>query len=136
MFDTVKDVGNYKDFVPYCTSSEIKNETSHSSHARLVVGYGPVNEHYTSKLRYEKPVFVEALCSDGKLFNSLNCMWKFKRVKSPDMCIIDFNVDFEFRSLFYSSLATMFFNEVVKTMVSAFEKEGKRRLALKIKEDA
>jgi len=131
MYETVKDVDNYVNFVPYCISSVVTSETESHSRAKLSVGFGPITENYTSALRFEKPLYVEALCSDGKLFNSLNCMWKFKPVKSPDMCIIDFHVDFEFKSSFYSKIANIFFNEVVKTMVTAFEKEAKRQLTRK-----
>lgn len=135
MYATVKEVDNYKNFVPYCFSSVVTSETANSSHAKLSVGFGPITENYTSRLRFERPLYVEALCSDGKLFNSLNCMWNFKPVRSPDMCIIDFHVDFEFRSAFYSQIATLFFNEVVKKMVASFEAEAKRQMALRSNED-
>lgn len=131
MYETVKNVENYRNFVPYCTSSVVTSKTENSSRARLSIGFGPIQERYTSKLSFKHPEYVEALCSDGTLFYSLNCMWKFKPVKAANMCIIDFHVDFEFRSALYSRLATLFFNEVVKKMVSAFEEEAKRQLALK-----
>jgi len=129
MYETVKNVDNYKNFVPYCFESNVVSKTENTSNAKLSVGFGPVTEHYTSKLKFEDVDFVEALCSDGKLFNSLNCMWKFKPVRSPEMCVIDFHVDFEFKSQFHSSLANLFFNEVVKKMVGAFEQEAKRQSA-------
>jgi len=127
MYETVKNVDNYKNFVPYCYESTVISKTKDSSRAKLSVGFGPVTEHYTSKLKFQEGCFVEALCSDGKLFSSLNCMWKFKPVRSPHMCVIDFHVDFEFKSQLHSNLANIFFNEVVKKMVGAFEQEAKRQ---------
>ncbi len=46
--------------------------------------------------------------------------WKF--IPDPDgTCTIDFYVDFEFKNFFFQKLMGLFFNEVVRRMVSAFE---------------
>ena len=128
IYNTVKDVNNYKTFVPYCFKSTVTSEKEFSSRAELGVGFGPIKEHYTSLLKFDEPKFVEAHCMDGRLFNSLICYWKFSPVSSKtDMAVIDFYVEFEFRSMLHSKLATVFFNEVVKKMVSAFEKEAKKQ---------
>ena len=128
IYNTVKNVGNYKNFVPYCFKSIVTSEKEFSSTAQLGVGFGPVKEHYTSLLKFNDTKFVEAHCMDGKLFNSLICLWKFNPVSSkPDITIIDFQIEFEFKSRLHSKLATLFFNEIVRTMVKAFEKEAKNQ---------
>jgi len=133
MYSVVVDVAKYNRFVPYCTRSVVTHETATHADAKLSVGFGPVKEHYNSYLTFEKPDFVVADCTDGRLFNHLKCTWKFSPTKSPNSSIIDFHVMFEFKSSMYNRLATMFFEKVVKTMVSAFVKEAhKRNAALKL----
>ena len=43
---------------------------------------------------------------------------------SPEGCLIDFSVEFEFRSTVLQKLVSVLLNEVVLRMVSAFEKRA------------
>ena len=124
MYDVVCDVENYKEFVPWCTKSIVKAKTSKTAKAELAVGFGPVQEHYKSTLVFNKPKYIKSICSDGKLFNMLDCTWKFLECPKTSSTIVTFDVQFEFRSIMYTKLAQVFFDEVVKKMVSAFEKRA------------
>lgn len=133
MYDVVADVGQYKEFVPWCTKSLVTHQTKQTAKAELAVGFGPVQEHYKSTLIYNRPKYIKSICTDGKLFNMLDCTWKFSKGLSPSSCIIAFDVSFEFRSIMYTKLAQMFFDEVVKKMVVSFEARAKESFTKKQK---
>ena len=120
MFDLVSDVARYQEFAPWCIASRINRRESESVfYADLIVGYKLFRERFSSKVILDRPdeIYIEYL--KGPLKNLRN-RWKFIR-QADGTCLIDFSVEFEFSNVALQTLANMFFNEVVKRMVGAFE---------------
>ena len=120
MFDLVADVARYQEFAPWCIASRINRvESAGVFYADLVVGYKMFRERFSSKVILDRPNDISIEYLKGPLKNLKN-HWKF--IRQPDgSCLIDFVVEFEFSNIALQTLANMFFNEVVKRMVSAFE---------------
>lgn len=129
MYNVVSDVRNYKHFLPFCHKSIILNQKEGSLRAYLEIGFPPLLENYTSNVILNPHVSVISKCSEGDLFRSLNSKWQFTNgLKSnPQSCIIDFFIEFEFKSALHSHVAHIFFEKMVKQMEGAFIMEAKRR---------
>lgn len=125
MFALVAAVDQYKEFAPWCVASRInKRESDTVFYADLVVGYKMFRERFSSKVMLDPPsdsapgsIHIEYL--RGPLKHLTN-RWRF--IREPDgSCLIDFSVEFEFKNIALQSLAKVFFEEVIKRMVGAFE---------------
>lgn len=129
MYEVVSDVENYHKFVPWCKQSLVLTKTQGHLRANLIVGFPPINEQYTSSVTLVKPYMVKAVCTDGKLFHHLLTVWRFSPglKREQQSCVVDFQINFEFRSAFHSHLSNLFFDQVARQMESAFIKEVDKR---------
>ena len=125
MFDLVAGVDKYAEFTPWCVASRInKWEGDDVFYADLIVGYKLFREKFSSKVVLDRSREISIEYQEGPLKNLTN-HWVFTDNKDGS-CTIDFSVQFEFKNVALQTLANMFFNEVVKRMIGAFEARAKK----------
>jgi len=117
LFDLVADVGKYPQFLPWCVKAVVKSQTESELVADLTIGFGPFRETFTSRVTLERPSRIRVRYEKGP-FRYLNNVWTF--TPDPRGCLVDFFVDFEFRSRLLQNVIGTVFNEGVRVMVSAF----------------
>lgn len=125
LFDLIADVKRYPEFLPWCLSSRITHEEEDAFNADLVIGYKMIRERYSSRVTLNVPDHIHVEYTSGPM-KYLSNHWKFIR-EEDGSCTIDFFVEFEFKNRILQNLIGVFFNEIVRRMVSAFEE---RALAL------
>ncbi|MCB1539065.1 MAG: type II toxin-antitoxin system RatA family toxin [Rhodospirillales bacterium] len=119
MFDLVADVERYPEFLPWCRDARIWKREGNVIHADLVIGYKLFQERFTSRVTLERPGHIRVEYLKGPL-KYLNNHWRFMAA-DLDACVVDFFVDFEFRNPIFQKVMGVFFNEIVRRMVAAFE---------------
>lgn len=117
LFDLVADVGKYPEFLPWCIKSVVKSRTDEELIADLSVGFGPFRESYTSRVTLERPYRILVRYERGP-FKYLKNIWTFTPHEKG--CVVDFYVDFEFRSRLLRNAIGIVFNEGIRLMVKAF----------------
>ena len=122
LFELVADVESYPKFLPWCVGARIKSANEALIVADLMIGYKLLRERFTSSVSLDKEnIRIKAEFTEGP-FEFLTNHWLFK--PCPEGCIIEFSVEFEFRSSVLQKLVDVLFNEVVLRMVGAFEKRA------------
>jgi coenzyme Q-binding protein COQ10 len=119
LFNLVADIERYPEFLPWCVGARIRERRDNEILGDLLIGYKMVRERFTSRVVLSRPDRIDVSYSEGP-FKYLNNHWLFLP-QSDGRCLIDFYVDFEFRSKMLQKIMEMFFNEAVKRMVGAFE---------------
>ena len=118
LFALVADVERYPEFLPWCIAARIRSREENVLVADLVIGFKMIREKFTSRVSLSRPHRIDVAYTQGPL-RYLNNHWIFE--PAPDGCVIDFFVDFEFRSVLLQKVMGALFNEAVRRMVGAFE---------------
>ena len=120
LFDLVADIERYPEFLPWCTAARLQSREDNLLVAELVIGFKGISERFTSRVKLDRPGLRIDVSYEKGPFKYLNNHWIFQ----PDGeggCVIDFFVDFEFRSRILQKMISLLFNEAVRRMVSSFE---------------
>jgi coenzyme Q-binding protein COQ10 len=122
MFDLVTDVERYPEFLPWCNAARIRRREGSDIIAELAIGLGPFHERFVSRvvLAPDAPggPRIETTGTEGP-FRLLTSRWIFQPQDSGTM--VDFELEFDFRSRLLQHAVSVLFAEAVRRMVSAFE---------------
>ncbi len=119
LFALVADIERYPEFLPWCLGARIRERSGNVIVADLLIGFKMVRERFTSRVVLDRPRRIDVSYTEGP-FRYLNNHWIFVP-QADGSCLIDFYVDFEFRSRVLQRIIEVLFNEAVKRMVGAFE---------------
>jgi coenzyme Q-binding protein COQ10 len=124
LFDLVAGVDRYPEFLPWCKAARITKREGDTFYADLVVAFKVWRERFSSRVHLVPKSEIDVDYINGP-FRYLNNHWRFEA--APDGgCIVDFYVDFEFRSKILQNLIGLLFNEAVRRMVGAFEARARQ----------
>jgi coenzyme Q-binding protein COQ10 len=122
VFDLVADVERYPEFLPWCLGSRIVKREPTEIRADLLIGFKVFRERWHSRVLLARPQQIDIEYVDGP-FRHLENRWRFE--PHVEGCLIDFYVDFEFRSKLLSRVMAGLFGEAVHRMVRAFESRAR-----------
>ena len=119
IYALVADVERYPEFLPWCIAARIRRRDENLMVADLVIGFKMVRERFTSHVKLDPAArCIDVRYAEGP-FKYLDNHWVFE--DHPEGCVIDFYVDFEFRSRLLQKMMEALFHEAVRRMVRAFE---------------
>ena len=122
LFDLVADVKSYAEFLPWVAAVRVRSDSETETVADLVVGFRALKETFTSKVRKRRPRSIEIDYIEGPL-KYLHNSWKFGS-DGEGGTIVDFCVDFAFRSRIFETLAGQMFDRALRRMIGAFEERA------------
>ena len=127
MFDLVADVPSYAQFLPWVSAVRVKSDSDSEMVADLMVGFKSLRERFTSRVKKDRPNSIEVDYVDGPL-KYLHNVWMF-RSDGNGGTLIDFSVDFEFKSRIFEMIAGQMFDRALRKMIGAFEERAAKLYA-------
>lgn len=128
LFDLVADVEHYPEFLPWCVAARVRRREGNRVIADLAIGFRMFRERFTTEVTLTpgdgatEPRIGMAVV-DGP-FRHMNGFWAFH--PHPRGCEVEFQIDFEFRSLLLQTTVEVLFHEAVRRMVNAFEGRARK----------
>ena len=122
LYDLVADIERYPEFLPWCLAARLRKREERLIVADLVIGFKMIRERFTSRVKLDPEAMrIDVAYVEGP-FKYLNNHWTF--ATHAEGCLLDFYVDFEFRSKLLQKMMEALFHEAVRRMVGAFEKRA------------
>ena len=119
MYDLVAQVDLYPDFLPWCIGARILKRDNNILYADLIIGWKVLRERFSSKVVLDPPYSVQFDYTNGPL-KYLHGDWRFSPTAEGGS-LVEFQVDFEFKSRALSVVMGGVFSELVHRMVGAYE---------------
>ena len=119
MFALVADVESYADFLPWVSAVRVRSNSDTEMVADLIVGFKGLRESFSSRVHKKYPERVHVDYLEGPL-SHLSNDWRFRPDEKGGV-LIDFEVDFAFKSKLFEMLAGQVFDKALRKMIGAFE---------------
>jgi len=122
LFDLVANVSDYPRFLPWVVATRIREQSPTHLVADMSVGFRMFREGFRSRVTLDRPGHIHVDYLSGPL-KYLRNDWRFRAAEGGGT-MIDFQVDFEFHSKVFESVAGAVFHEAFCRMVAAFERRA------------
>jgi len=125
MYQLVIDVDRYSEFLPWCQSSEIIEQSEDSQVASVTIDERMKSTSFTTRNRLEPDEAVHMSLVEGP-FSQLVGTWRFKSL-SETACRIDLEIEFEFKTKVFSIMMGPAFSKICDTLVDAFVRRANQQ---------
>ncbi|KAJ2964537.1 hypothetical protein NQ176_g10782 [Zarea fungicola] len=151
LYELVADVDSYSQFVPYCTKSRVTQWSGPDGGGRrwptladLHVGWGGLNEEFTSRLRCVPGVSVEAVSGNpaaestspdaSSVFKSLVTRWSLRELSATPTPSTEVNlsIQYQFTNPLYAAVSAAMSDKIARLMIEAFETRARHQLGHRI----
>jgi len=123
MFDLVRDVERYKEFLPWCADSALLSEEGNRICGRIEVERMGIRQTFSTCNVCDAPRRMDIHLKDGP-FKSLHGAWEFTGLRE-NASKVSLQLEFEFSGRLISAAFGTVFSHIANNMVDAFCKRAR-----------
>lgn len=122
MYALVSDIENYKNYLPWCPSSQVLKREGNKITGRVDISYLKVKAHFTTENINCENQRIDLSLVDGP-FKHLKGHWLFTPLGTTG-CKIEFKLDYAFSNFIIQKVIGTVFEMVIKNIVDSFVKKA------------
>jgi ribosome-associated toxin RatA of RatAB toxin-antitoxin module len=124
MFDLVAGVENYKDFLPWCSDSELLSRNEHQLCGRIEVSRLGIRQAFSTCNDIDPPHRMGIALHEGP-FKKLHGEWEFQAL-GDQACKVVLVMEFEFSGRLIDAAFGKVFHQVANSLVESFVKRARQ----------
>ena len=126
LFELVGAVESYPEFLPWCQQVRVRERSEDSLVADVRIAFKLYHQNFTTRVQFDPENYVIDITYHNGPFKYLNSRWEFVIDESASKsgengCMIDFQIEFAFKTKILDKLLGIVFYEAVSRMIQAFE---------------
>jgi len=119
MFDLVRDVEKYPQFLPWCAASAVRPQPDPDVvEARVDLAYLGVRSHFTTRNVHRFPEAIELTLVEGP-FRELRGVWSFQGL-GDDACKVTVELTYRFAAGLLGRMIAPVFERIANSLIDAF----------------
>ena len=123
LYDLINDVPSYPQFLPWCSASEVLEQTDDCMRAALMIAKGRIAQRFVTKNTLVANESITMALEEGP-FSQLHGVWEFKAL-GEKACKISLDLEFDYAGPIIKATLGPLFTQAANTMVDAFCKRAK-----------
>lgn len=124
MYSLINDVAKYPEFLPWCSASEVLEETEYFMRAGLMIAKGHLSQRFVTKNTLVPNQSISMALEEGP-FSQLQGTWEFKAL-GENACKISLDLEFDYAGPIIKATLGPLFTQAANTMVDAFCQRAKQ----------
>lgn len=123
LYELVNDVPSYPQFLPWCSASEVLEQTDDCMRAALMIAKGRLAQRFVTKNTLVTHQSISMALEEGP-FSQLQGVWEFKSL-GESACKISLDLTFDYAGPIIKATLGPLFTQAANTMVDAFCQRAK-----------
>ena len=118
MFDLVRDINRYAEFLPWCSQAAVLQETAHEVIGQIEINHLGFRQAFSTRNQLNPPQHMSLELQEGP-FKTFHGDWQFQSLDQT-ACKVSLTLEFTFANFLMQAAFGKIFEQIANTLVDSF----------------